>query len=76
MRKALDGWAARLPERIAEVAALAVDAYDAGQDAQRVIDRHRFAGAGALADAAARLAEIEIALESSVQERWRRKRSG
>jgi N12 class adenine-specific DNA methylase len=60
-------WADRLDERILEVEQAAIDAHDAGQEAKRVIDEHRFTRLDELAAAEARLAEINTALEASIQ---------
>jgi hypothetical protein len=59
-------WYQRLDVRIAEVEQAALDAYDRGEAAKRVIADHRFEQADELAAAEARLAEIDTALESSV----------
>ena len=59
-------WHDRLDARIAEVEQAALDAYDASEQAKRVIHEHRFTRADELAAAEARLAEITTALESSV----------
>ncbi|MGI8678194.1 MAG: helicase-related protein [Jatrophihabitans sp.] len=72
--RSLERWATALDARITEVAAAAAAAYDVAQDAQQVVDGYRFERADELARAEARLGEIDTALESSVQERWRRKR--
>ncbi|MGN6609302.1 MAG: helicase-related protein [Jatrophihabitans sp.] len=60
-------WYDRLDLRIAEVEEAALDAYDRGVAAQRIIDGHRFEQADALAAAEARLAAIDTALEASVE---------
>jgi N12 class adenine-specific DNA methylase len=59
-------WYDRIDARVAEVEQAALDAYDDGEAAKRVIAEHRFEQADELAAAQARLAEIETALESSV----------
>ena len=63
---ALRRWYDRLDLRIAEVEQAALDAYDDGEAAKRVIAAHRFERADELAAAEARLADIDTALESSV----------
>ena len=63
---ALRRWYDRLDRRIVEVEQAALDAYDDGVAAERVIAGHRFEHADELAAAEARLAEIDTALESSV----------
>lgn len=60
-------WYERLDARIAETDEAALDAYDDGEAAKRVINEHRFEQADELAAAEARLAEIDTALESSVR---------
>ncbi|HEY2297797.1 MAG TPA: helicase-related protein [Jatrophihabitans sp.] len=59
-------WYDRIDARMAEVEQAALDAYDDGEAAKRVIAGHRFEQAVELAAAEARLAEIDTALESSV----------
>jgi N12 class adenine-specific DNA methylase len=67
--EALGAWAANLGARIEQVALTAAAAHDAALDARRAIDEHRFAAADELAEAEAHLAEIDTALEASVDER-------
>lgn len=60
-------WYDRIDARIVETDQAALDAYDDGEAAERVIAEHRFEQADELAAAEARLAEIDAALESSVE---------
>ena len=59
-------WYDRIDDRIAETEQAALDAYDDGEAAKRLIAEHRFEQADELAAAEARLGEIDTALESSV----------